>query len=58
MVNVARQVEVLTRHPLVADAHRRGELEVIGMFYDIGSAVPLRIEPSSIDSFVATANSN
>lgn len=50
MVNVATQVEVLSRHPQVADAHRRGELEVIGVFYDIPSATPLRVTATSIDS--------
>jgi carbonic anhydrase len=49
MVNVATQVEALTRHPLVAGRHRRGEIEVIGVFYDIASAIPLRIEPESIN---------
>jgi carbonic anhydrase len=38
MVNVATQVEALTRHPLVADAYTRGELDVIGVFYDIATA--------------------
>jgi carbonic anhydrase len=58
MVNVATQVKVLTQHPSVADAYRRGELEVIGMFYDIPSAVPLRIEPTAIDSFLVTMSTN
>jgi carbonic anhydrase len=49
MVNVATQVEALTRHPLVASRQRRGEIEVIGVFYDIASAIPLRIEPESIN---------
>jgi carbonic anhydrase len=49
MVNVATQVEALTRHPLVAGRHRRGEIEVIGVFYDIASAIPLRIDPESIN---------
>ena len=51
MINVAQQVETLTRHPLVRDAHRRGALEVIGVFYDIPSAAVLRITPTSVDSF-------
>jgi carbonic anhydrase len=50
MVNVAIQVEALSRHPLVADAYKRGELDVIGVFYDIATAVPLRIRQASIDS--------
>ncbi|MGH3643818.1 MAG: SulP family inorganic anion transporter [Mycobacterium sp.] len=56
MVNVALQVETLTRHPLVEDAYRRGSLDVIGVFYDIPSAAVLRIRPRAIDSFeVATS---
>jgi carbonic anhydrase len=51
MVNVATQVAALTLHPLVVDAHKRGELDVIGVFYDIPSAMPLRIGSTSIDSF-------
>ena len=51
MINVAQQVETLTRHPLVRDAHRRGALEAIGVFYDIPSAAVLRITPTSVDSF-------
>jgi carbonic anhydrase len=50
MVNVATQVEALGRHPLVADAHQRGELDVIGVFYDIATAVPLHIRSTSIDT--------
>jgi carbonic anhydrase len=50
MVNVARQVEALTRHPLIEEPHRRGEVEVYGMFYDVSSATVLRIGPASIDS--------
>ncbi|MBB3749603.1 carbonic anhydrase [Mycolicibacterium sp. BK634] len=58
MVNVATQVDVLTRHPLVADAHRRGDLEVIGMFYDISSAAPLRIGSESIGGFEVALSMN
>ncbi|WP_082943656.1 bifunctional SulP family inorganic anion transporter/carbonic anhydrase [Mycobacterium sp. 1274761.0] len=54
MVNVLTQTEALVRHPLVADAHRSGELDVIGVFYDIASAAPLRIQPTCIDSFDAS----
>jgi carbonic anhydrase len=55
MVNVALQVETLTRHPLIKDAYDRGGLEVSGVFYDIASAVVLRISPTSIDSFELAA---
>ncbi|WP_445168559.1 SulP family inorganic anion transporter [Mycolicibacterium sp. Dal123E01] len=58
MVNVATQIDVLSRHPLVTDAYRRGELDVIGMFYDISSAAPLRIGPDSIGSFDVALSSN
>ena len=58
MVNVATQIDVLVRHPLVADAYRRGELEVIGMFYDISSAAPLRIGATSIGGFDVALSSN
>jgi carbonic anhydrase len=55
MVNVALQVETLTRHPLVAGAHREGALDVIGVFYDIPRAEVLRITPTAIDSFAVAA---
>jgi carbonic anhydrase len=54
MVNIATQVQTLTRHPLVVDAHSRGELDVIGVFYDIPSAMPVRIRSASIDGFGLT----
>jgi carbonic anhydrase len=50
MVNVALQVETLTRHPLVEEPHQRGGLDVFGVFYDIPSAAVLRIRPTTIDS--------
>ncbi len=51
MVNVATQMQNLTRHPLITDAHSRGQLEVIGVFYDIPSATPMRVSPVSVQSF-------
>ena len=51
MVNVALQVETLTRHPLIEEPCRRGDLDVFGVFYDISGAVVLRISPTAIDSF-------
>lgn len=51
MVNVAVQVVALSVHPLIEAAHVRGDLDVIGVFYDIASAAPLHIRPSSIGSF-------
>ncbi|MBJ7340795.1 bifunctional SulP family inorganic anion transporter/carbonic anhydrase [Mycolicibacterium sp.] len=56
MVNVALQVQTLIGHPLVRDAQRNGPLEVFGVFYDIPSAVVLRIRPTSIDSFELATN--
>jgi carbonic anhydrase len=50
MVNVALQVETLTRHPLVEEPHQRGGLDVFGVFYDISSATVLRIGPTTIDT--------
>jgi carbonic anhydrase len=50
MVNVALQVETLTRHPMVEKPHLRGGLDVFGVFYDIPSATVLRIRPTTIDS--------
>ncbi|WP_165615373.1 carbonic anhydrase, partial [Mycobacteroides chelonae] len=58
MVNVATQVEALTRHPLVVEARKHGGLDVIGVFYDIPSAVPLRIGSTSIDSFGITMSTS
>jgi carbonic anhydrase len=58
MVNVASQVRALDAHPLVAEARRRGDLEVIGAFYDIPTAVPLRIGQTSITGFDVTVATN
>ena len=41
MVNVALQAQTLAAHPLVRARHRAGDLEVIGLFYDIGTAAAL-----------------
>ncbi|WP_155901776.1 bifunctional SulP family inorganic anion transporter/carbonic anhydrase [Mycolicibacterium sp. CBMA 226] len=56
MVNVALQVQTLTSHPLVRAQHRAGDLEVIGLFYDIGTAAALRVTPSSVDRLVEVAD--
>lgn len=58
MVNVGVQTERLASHPLVADRHARGDLEVIGVFYDIASAMPLRITASSIEGFDVAVSTN
>jgi carbonic anhydrase len=57
MVNVALQVATLSEHPLVAERRRRGDLDVFGVFYDIPSAVILRVRPTTIDSFELSASS-
>jgi carbonic anhydrase len=51
MVNVAVQVETLDRHPLVRDARRTRDLEVIGVFHDITGAAVVRIRADDIESF-------
>jgi carbonic anhydrase len=51
MVNVAIQVETLTAHPLIADAHREGQLNVIGLFYDIASTQVLKVDPTGVFTF-------
>lgn len=57
MVNVAIQVETLIRHPLIAERHRSGRLDVIGVFYDIVSATPLRVGAGSLAGFDLAVNS-
>lgn len=49
MVNVAVQVQTLREHPLVRAAHRRGELQVIGLFYDIATAAAVHVEATAIN---------
>jgi carbonic anhydrase len=51
MVNVAVQVQTLLRHPLVADAHRQGRIEVFGLFYDIATARVLQVTPTYVLPF-------
>jgi len=55
MVNVAVQVQTLAEHPVVRDRHDAGELEVIGLFYDIGTAAALRVTPTGVDRLVEVA---
>ncbi|KAB7755665.1 SulP family inorganic anion transporter [Mycolicibacterium mucogenicum] len=55
MVNVALQAQTLASHPLVRARHRAGSLEVIGLFYDIGTAAALRVTPVSVDRLVEVA---
>lgn len=58
MVNVAVQVQTLAEHPVVRTRHDAGELEVIGLFYDIGTAAALRVTPSGVDRLVEVAETN
>lgn len=55
MVNVALQAQTLAAHPLVRARHLAGDLEVIGLFYDIGTAAALRVTPVSVDRLVEVA---
>ncbi|MCT7362924.1 carbonic anhydrase [Mycolicibacterium llatzerense] len=55
IVNVSLQVQSLAAHPLVRDRHRAGNLEVIGLFYDIGTAAALRVTPAGVDRLVEVA---
>ncbi|MEU0499132.1 bifunctional SulP family inorganic anion transporter/carbonic anhydrase [Mycobacterium sp. NPDC006124] len=50
MVNVAQQVAALTRHPMIEEAYRRGDVEVYGMFYDVSTTAVLRVTPTSVNS--------
>lgn len=52
MVNVAVQVQTLAEHPVIRARHSAGELEVIGLFYDIGTAAALRVTATGIDRLV------
>ncbi|MGH3912432.1 MAG: SulP family inorganic anion transporter [Pseudonocardiaceae bacterium] len=47
MVNVARQVEVLSTHPAVRDVLAAGELHVTGLFLDISTARLLLLDPEA-----------
>ena len=55
IVNVSLQVQSLAAHPLVRDRHRAGNLEVIGLFYDIGTAAALRVTPAGVDRLIEVA---
>lgn len=48
IVNVAIQVERLTRHPILADALAAGRLRVVGTFFDIGAAHVYEIDEFGI----------
>lgn len=48
LVNVAVQVEKLTRHPILAAAIASGALQVVGMYFDISTAQVHVVDPSGI----------
>lgn len=48
IVNVAVQVERLTRHPMLAEAVQAGRVRVVGMFFDIGAAHVYEIDEYGI----------
>jgi carbonic anhydrase len=50
--NVIQQLEHLRRYPVVADAEARGELQIAGMYFDVGAAQVYLADPAS-GSFVA-----
>ncbi|MDV3131933.1 bifunctional SulP family inorganic anion transporter/carbonic anhydrase [Mycobacterium sp. 29Ha] len=52
MVNVARQVENLTGHPVVGPALEEGRLEALGLFLDVASGRVLRITGSDVENLV------
>jgi carbonic anhydrase len=47
MVNVARQVEMLARHPAVRDTVAAGRVQVTGLFLDIRTARLLLLDPEA-----------
>ncbi|AKS35936.1 SulP family inorganic anion transporter [Mycolicibacterium goodii] len=49
MVNVAVQVQTLREHPLA------GEVEVIGLFYDIPTAAVLQVTPTMVETLADAA---
>lgn len=48
IVNVAVQVERLTRHPILATAVAAADLQVIGIFFDISTARVYEVGPNGI----------
>ena len=48
IVNVAVQTQVVAAHPLVRELHRRGDLDVIGLFYDVKRDRVLHVTPAAV----------
>lgn len=48
IVNVAVQTEILAQHPLIRDRHQRGDLDVIGLFYDATRGRVLHVTPAAV----------
>ena len=46
IVNVAVQTEIVAQHPLVRERHRRGDLDIIGLFYDADHNRVLHVTPA------------
>ena len=48
IVNVAVQTEILAQHPLIRVRHQRGDLDVIGLFYDAVRGRVLHVTPAAV----------
>ena len=48
IVNVAVQTEILAQHPLIRERHQRGDLDVIGLFYDAPRGRVLHVTPAAV----------
>ncbi|MFW0783024.1 bifunctional SulP family inorganic anion transporter/carbonic anhydrase [Gordonia sp. CPCC 206044] len=60
IVNVAKQVEVLGRHPLVGRAAAESQLRIVGLFFDIATArvyevTATDVRPTGVDAESETA---
>ncbi|MCW1958449.1 MAG: carbonic anhydrase, partial [Mycobacterium sp.] len=55
IVNVAVQVERLTRHPLLGEALQAGRVRVVGAFFDIGAAHVYEIDEYGIVGTAGTS---
>ncbi|MFT4396623.1 SulP family inorganic anion transporter [Gordonia lacunae] len=48
VVNVAKQIETLARHPLVGRAAAEARLRIVGLYFDIATARVYEVTPQSI----------
>ena len=55
IVNVAVQTEIVAQHPLVRERHQRGDLDVIGLFYDADHGRVLHVTPAWVRGGTADA---